>query len=158
MFLALKRHVFARFCVSHHSNAVFSKYWFSWVCSLRAAFFSNAISNCCQILHIHCWIVDLERYRELFFDFYFLNVKTTHFSIFFPKMHRNVKTMASNTKTAQFIKNRLYTALDILKTDLYANLNKFKQSVTEKSCAQDYPLKSNMAAVAMATVTLARFF
>ena len=37
-------------------------------------------------------------------------------------------------------------------------LNKFEKTVTEKSCAQNFPLKSSMAAVAMATVTLARLF
>ena len=56
-----------------------------------------------------------------FFQFLLLNVKTMHFLIFSQKLHRNVKITTSTTNMP--------------------TLNKFEQTVTEKSWSQVYPFK-----------------
>ena len=67
--------------------------------------------------------------------------------------------MMSTTKTGQLSKNQLFTTLGTLIIDLYANSEQIWTNHYRKKNASEITLwKSNMAAFAMATVTLTQFF
>lgn len=86
----------------------------------RAAFFSNGMSDCFQILHRCCWQDYLDRYSEFFLKKAKETWKRRIFAFFSQKRKIMSNQQRLPLKSDIFSKKWPSTSLDILKTDLYA--------------------------------------